>query len=150
MLAPVQTVSPLPSASRPSVVQVDQGPLSAAGGQDNRSGEVARPVEPVGAAVEARRISQPRLANLFLPEGRGEPARGAADGTDAGGTATPLAAEPKGPLRSFADIPTRLTREIQKAREAIAEEGGGVEAMRAMMRALAAQQSSGPTLSITI
>lgn len=55
---------------------------------------------------------------------------------------------PKGPLASFAEVPTMMTKEIQKARDAIAEQGGGLQAMQSMMKELAAPAE--PSLSITV
>ena len=45
--------------------------------------------------------------------------------------------EAAGPLRSFVEVPTELTKKIQKARDAIAAQGGGVAAMQSLMREMA-------------
>jgi hypothetical protein len=162
-------------AGRTSLATLPEQAAPLARTPGNSAGETVRPVTPTDPSQISSRISLPRLADLLLPyiregrspsaaastaqagQSRGIPANGAQ-----GPTSNPtewnapressmdelISREPKGPLRSFADIPTELTREIQKAREDIAKQGGGLEAMRAMMQELSTQDA--PSMSFTV
>ena len=52
------------------------------------------------------------------------------------------APEPAGPLRSFVEVPTELTKKIQKAREALAGQEGSVSSIQAAVKQMSAMENS--------
>ena len=50
--------------------------------------------------------------------------------------------EPAGPLRSFVEVPTELTKKIQQAREALAGQEGGVSSIQAAIQQMSAMENS--------
>ena len=49
--------------------------------------------------------------------------------------------EPAGPLRSFVEVPTELTKKIQQAREALAGQEGGVSSIQAAVQQMSAMEN---------
>lgn len=144
MLAPVSSSPGLPHLGRFPAAAGAQTPLPPAA--DRNPTPQSQPTSLGEEDAEAIRfqISRARLSSqLLLPGSSTEPRGADNDAPHAKGqSAASEAATPE--FR----IPTRLTLEIQKAREAIAEAGGGLRAMQDYMRLLSNEPT--PTLSISV
>lgn len=130
MLASVSSSSSLPSMGR---AVMTEGATPAPTGRDPAGtvhAESARPVVPLTPSDTELRLSRARLPGF--------------------GALLPLQGDDGAAIASgdHFRIPTRLTLEIQKAREAIAESGGGLRAMQLFMQEMA--QRPEPSLSITV
>lgn len=127
MLASVSSSSSLPSMGR--AVLTEGATVAHSSGQDPAGtvhAESVRAVQPVTPSDTDQRAYRSRVSGAFFPST-----------SDAGESSD-----------TTYRIPSRLTLEIQKAREAIAETGGGIRAMKDFMQALAQQPA--PTVSLTI
>lgn len=138
MLSPVSSSSSLPSMGR-AVLTESAAPAPT--GRDPAGtvhAESVRPVLPSSRSDTGISLSRTRQPTQ-LPAHTQLPAPLQGDAPTTGGVLSDGA---------HFRIPTRLTLEIQKAREAIAETGGGLRAMQLFMQEIA--QRSEPSLSVTV
>ena len=127
MLASVSSSSSLPSMGR--AVLTEGATVAQSSGKDPAGtvhAESVRAVQPATPADTDQRAYRSRLPSALYPTS---------------------SRSHEGSEKAYS-IPSRLTLEIQKAREAIAETGGGVRAMKDFMQAMA--QPPVPSVSLTI
>lgn len=145
MLTSVSSSWSLPSSGR--AVSLD-GTVHASPPAQRRASAPAHPdrsVQPVSIVATGTPIPRARLSSLYsvLPERQAAMKSGHV-------TLVATASAPAGTPISPHEfkIPTRVTLEIQRVRDAIAESGGGLRAMQHFVRELAKDQS--PRISRTV